>query len=127
MNLQLSTSLLGITFALTVLYLVRRDHLHITHAIFWLIFASGGLLFGLFPAVSDNFAAAFGIAYGPAFVLLVALILLVVRCIQADITATKMEREIRHLAQAISLLQYEQTKSLNILTGKDLQKVSSSD
>lgn len=110
MNLQLSTSILGITFAMIVLYLVRRDHLHITHAVFWLMFAAGGLFFGLFPAVSDNIASAFGIVYGPAFVLLVALGLLVVRCIQADIAATRMERDIRQLAQAVSLLQYEQTQ-----------------
>lgn len=85
------------------MYLLRRDHIKISHALFWIVFAAGGLIFGLFPKLSDDIARVFGVSYGPMLILVIALVALVLRSIVADIQATKIERDIRVLSQRIGI------------------------
>lgn len=49
MNYQISSALLGSALGITILLLVRRDHLQLAHALFWLAFAGASILFGLIP------------------------------------------------------------------------------
>lgn len=102
---QLSSAILGSALGITILLLVRRDHLQLGHALFWLTFAAGSIVFGLVPAFSDHIAAALGISYGPTLVILIAVAALVIRSLQADIHSTRLERSLRRLTQKVALLE----------------------
>lgn len=102
---QVSSAILGTALGLTILLLVRRDHLQLGRALFWLAFAAGSIVFGLVPGFSDRIAHALGISYGPTLVILIALAALVIRSLQADIHATRLERSVRRLTQKIAVFE----------------------
>ncbi len=103
-NLQITTSLLGLGLALVILNLLRRDHIYILHALFWIAVAALAALLGLWPGLIDRAARWVGISYPPAALLLGAVLVLLVKSLYADITHTRLERRIRRLNQRIALL-----------------------
>ena len=104
MSYQVFSATLGSALAIAILFLVRRDHLQLGHALYWIAFAAASLLFGLLPGFSDRLAALLGISYGPTLVILIAVAALVLRSLQADIQSTRLERSVRRLTQRIALL-----------------------
>ncbi|MDD2768966.1 MAG: DUF2304 domain-containing protein [Methylococcus sp.] len=105
MTYQLSSAFFGSLLGLTILFLVRRDHIQLSHGLFWLAFALASIVFGVAPGFSDYIARFFGISYGPTLVLLAAVAALIIRCLQADMRATRLERNLRRLTQRIALLE----------------------
>jgi len=110
-RMQFTTGILGAAFAGAILYLLRRDHIRISHALYWLLFAIGGLVFGLFPQLSDAIAAQLGVSYGPMLISVIALVALVLRCLIADIQATRVERDVRVLAQRLAVYEMQIEKN----------------
>lgn len=104
MAFTLTTVTLGLFLFVAVIVLIRKDRLHISHALFWLLYGLGGLVFGVFPGLSDTIARQVGVSYGPTLILVVALILLVVRNLSADILSTRLERDIKVLIQEVALI-----------------------
>lgn len=104
MAFTLTTVTLGLILFVAVIVLIRRDRLHISHALFWLLYGVGGLLFGLFPSLSDTIARHVGVSYGPTLILVIALILLVLRSLSADILSTRLERDLKVLTQELALI-----------------------
>lgn len=102
---QFSSAVLGIALGFAILLLVRRDHLQLGHALFWLGLAAASVVFGLFPALSDRIGNLVGISYGPTLVMLIAIAALILRTLQADIHATRLERRIRRLTQRLAILE----------------------
>lgn len=105
MSYQITSTALGGALGLAILLLVRRDHLKPGLALFWLAFAAASIVFGAAPTLSDRIATALGISYGPTLVLLIALAALVLHSVQADIRATRSERELRRLTQRLAMLE----------------------
>lgn len=103
-NLQITTSLLGLGLALTILYLLRRDHIYILHALFWILIAVLAALLGLWPGLIDRAALWVGISYSPSALLLGAVVVLLIKSLYADITHTQLERQLRRLNQRVALL-----------------------
>ncbi len=103
-NLQITTSLLGLGLALMILHLLRRDHIYIAHALFWIFIAGLAALLGLWPGLIDRVAGWVGISYPPAALLLGAAVVLFVKSLYADITLTRLERQLRRLNQRIALI-----------------------
>ena len=99
--MQFTSGILGLFFAIAVMYLLRRDHIKISHALFWIAFAAGGLVFGLFPKLSDRIASLFSVAYGPTLIIVISIAALVLRSIITDIQVTRIERDIRVLTQKL--------------------------
>lgn len=95
----------GILLAIAILYLLRRDHLYIRQGVFWIAIAISSLLLGAWPTLIDFFGGLLGIAYPPTLLFLVALIVLVVKALLADIALTKIRRDMRRLNQRIALLE----------------------
>jgi hypothetical protein len=84
-SLQLTTTLLGVGLSAVILFLLRRDHLHLTHGLFWITISGIAALLGLWPGLIDFIARVVGIAYPPALLLLGASIVLLVKSLYADI------------------------------------------
>src|SRR5674476_467352 len=103
-NLQITTSILGLGLALIILQLLRRDHIYILHGLFWIFVAALAALLGLWPGLIDRIAGWIGISYPPAALLLGAVLVLLIKSLYADITNTRLERQLRRLNQRIALL-----------------------
>jgi len=103
-SLQITTSLLGLGLALIILHLLRRDHIYILHGLFWIATAALAALLGLWPGLIDRIAGWVGISYPPAALLLGAVLVLLVKALYADITQTRLERQLRRLNQRIALM-----------------------
>ncbi|HOE41642.1 MAG TPA: DUF2304 domain-containing protein [Rhodoferax sp.] len=103
-NLQITTSLLGLGLALFILHLLRRDHIYILHGLFWIAVASLAAVLGLWPGLIDRIASWVGISYSPAALLLGAVLVLFVKILYADMTQTRLERQLRRLNQRIALM-----------------------
>ncbi|QJR16535.1 DUF2304 domain-containing protein [Usitatibacter palustris] len=95
----------GLVLALGILYLLRRDHLYIRQGVFWIAIALLSLVFGFAPYLIDVLGGLFGIAYPPTLLFLVAIIVLIVKALFADIALTKMRRDMRRINQRMALLE----------------------
>ena len=103
-SLQITTSLLGLGFALVIFHLLRRDHLYILHGLFWIIVAALAALLGLWPGLIDRLAGWVGISYSPALLLLAAVLVLLIKALHSDITQTQLERQLRRLNQRVAMM-----------------------
>ena len=110
-GLQITTGLIGLGMALFIVLLLRRDHLYILHGLFWLTVASLAALFGLWPGLIDRVAGWAGIVYPPALLLLVAVVVLFVKALYADMANTRLERELRRLNQRVAMMDISRVES----------------
>jgi len=98
---------LGIGLAIAILYLIRRDHLYIRQGLFWIVVAVASLSFAIWPFLIDTLGGLLGIAYPPTLLFLGAILVLIVKALFADISVTKLRRDLRRLNQRIALLESE--------------------
>lgn len=106
-SLYFTTSLLGLGLAAVIVYLLRRDHLHLSHGIFWLLVAFLAAVFGIWPATIDQLASLVGISYAPALFFLGSVILLLIKALHADILNTRIERQVRRLNQRLAMYELD--------------------
>lgn len=91
--------------AVTILYLVRRDHIYIRQGFFWILVAAVTMLFGILPGTIDVLGALLGVAYPPTLLFLAAIVVLLMKALLGDIALTKVRRDLRRLNQRIALLE----------------------
>jgi hypothetical protein len=101
----LTVLVVGLGLAVMILYMVRRDHIYIRQGMFWILVAAISTAFGLYPPLVDVVGGAFGVAYPPTLLLLVAIIVLLLKALLGDIALTKVRRDLRRLNQRIALLE----------------------
>ena len=107
-SMQMSTSLLGLSLAVLIVYLVRRDHLYLMHGLLWSAIAAATALLGAWPGLIDTLATWLGFAYPPALLLLLACAVLLLKALHADMLCTRLERDVRRLNQRLALLELRQ-------------------
>jgi hypothetical protein len=106
-SLQITTSLMGIGLCMVILVLLRRDHLHLSHGLFWMIVAGAAAVLGLWPGLIDQTARLAGISYPPALLFAGTTMVLVIKALHADIVNTRIERQVRRLNQRLALFELE--------------------
>jgi len=104
---HLTVLVVGFGLAYAILYLVRRDHLYIRQGLFWIVIAALSLGLAIWPRLIDTLGGVLGVAYPPALLFLVACVVLVVKALLADITSTRLKRDIRRLNQRLAMLEAE--------------------
>jgi hypothetical protein len=109
MSAQITAALIGLALAGSILYLVRRDHLHGPYALWWLVVAAATLILGFVPRTVDWLAHLTGIAYPPVLPLIIGVSLILLRLLQLDIERSRQERQIRRLNQKLAILEEELT------------------
>lgn len=109
-ELQTTTSVLGAGLAFLILFLLRRDHLYLRDALFWVSAAAFSLIFGLSPRLMDRLAALAGVSYSPTFFLLIAVLVLLIKALMSDLAITSLRRDLRRLNQRVALLEIENKK-----------------
>jgi hypothetical protein len=102
-----TAALIGILMAGAILYLVRRDHLHGSYALWWLAVAAAALLLGIFPQVIDWLGRATGIYYPPVLPIIIGLGMILLRMLKMDIDRSRSERQLRRLTQKLGILEQE--------------------
>ena len=107
MTSQLTSAFIGVLLAGAILYLVRRDHMHGSYALWWLAVAAAILLLGVFPPVIDWLGAITGISYPPVLPIIVGIGMLLIRMLRMDIDRSRQERQLRRLAQKLAILEQE--------------------
>lgn len=104
---QLTTALIGLAVAGSILYLVRRDHMHGPYAYWWLAVAAATVTLGLFPQLIDRLAKLTGVTYAPSLLFAIVICLILIRILKSDIERSRHERKIRRLAQHLAILTEE--------------------
>ncbi|WP_234640472.1 DUF2304 domain-containing protein [Delftia tsuruhatensis] len=104
-SLQVTTTFMGVGLAALILYLIRRDHLYLMHGLFWVLVAAAAVVLGVWPGMINRLAAALGISYPPAMLLLLACIVLLIKALHADMVNTRIERDVRRLNQRLAMLE----------------------
>lgn len=96
---------IGLCVAVTIILLVRRDHLHARDGVRWVIVAIAFAAAGLFPGALDQVAGRLGIAYPPILALILGVALLVVKILLMDIERSRMEVRLQRLTQRLAMLE----------------------
>ncbi|MDN5925327.1 MAG: DUF2304 domain-containing protein [Xanthomonadales bacterium] len=107
MNIHWITALIGVALAGTILYLVRRDHLHGPFAIWWLLVAAAALILGAVPGVINWLGRVTHVYYPPILPITIGLSLVLVRLLKLDIDRSREERRLRRIVQKMALLEEE--------------------
>ena len=102
---QWITAILGVVIAGSILYLVRRDHLHGPYAVWWLLVAIITTVLGIWPQLIDKLGYSLGVAYPPVLLLVLAQGMMLVKILTMDIERSRQERRLRHLAQHMAILE----------------------
>jgi len=110
----LTTGIIGIVTAITIVILIRRDYLHVRYGLWWSGAAVAFACLGLFPAIFDNVAKYFGIAYPPVLALTLAVVILFLKILVMDIERSRNAIRMQRLIQRIALLETD----LHELRGK---------
>jgi hypothetical protein len=103
----LVTGGIGIGVASLIIFLIRKDRLHVNHGLGWIVIALAFAVVGLFPGIVDYIALKLGIAYPPVLALTVGLAILVVKILLMDIQRSHLEMQNQRLIQRIAMLEAE--------------------
>lgn len=107
MGWHLLFAVLGLIIGAAMVYLVRRDRLHGSYAIWWFSVAVCVVAFGLFPRLIDRLGVALGVSYPPILIVVVALLLMLLKLLTGDLDRSRQLRKLRYLAQRIAILEHE--------------------
>ena len=103
--ISLVTGTIGIATAITIMVLIRRDHLHVRYGLWWVAAAVVFALLGFFPAIFDNIAIYLGVAYSPILALTLGATILVIKILVMDIERSRNAIKLQRLVQRIALLE----------------------
>ncbi len=103
----LITSSLGLFTAIFIFWLIRKDHLHIRYAFWWIIVAVLSAVIGLFPGIIDVVSSWLGISYPPILAVIFAISFIFIKMLLVDIEQSKQQVKMIHLTQRLGLLELE--------------------
>lgn len=115
---NITTLIIGALLAITILIMVRRDHLHGPYAIWWITIAFLAIILGVFPKIVNQLAHHAGINYPPTLVLVLAVSFILLKMLTQDLHRTMQEKKIRRLTQRMAIL--EKALKDNKLIDKDI-------
>jgi len=104
---SLVTGIIGIATALTIVFLIRKDHLHVRYGLWWMAAAAAFAVLGVFPTIVDHVARLLGIAYPPVLALTLGLVAVVLKILLMDIERSRNAIRMQRLVQRIALLEAE--------------------
>jgi len=104
---SLVSGTIGLIAAVTIVILIRRDHLHVRYGLWWMIVAIGLVFLGIYPRAFDRLAELLGVAYGPVLALTLGLTIIIIKILTMDIARSRTESRIVRLVQRIAMLESE--------------------
>src|SRR6056297_2000098 len=105
--LQLFAGTLSVAMIVLILWMIRRDRLPVSHAIWWLVVSGLIGLFGLVPGVLDKLARTVGVGYAPSLLFVLAILTLLIKVLMEDLEVSTNRRRLLRLAQKTAMLEEE--------------------
>jgi hypothetical protein len=105
--MHITTGLIGIITAFSIIVLIRKDHLHVRYGVVWIAVAAIFAVLGLFPVIIDKIAVYLGVAYPPTLALTLGFAVLVLKILISDIERSRNLVKIQRLVQRTALLEAE--------------------
>ena len=105
--MQLFAEILALAVIVLIIWLIRRDRLPISHAIWWLSVAVTIAVLGFFPGLIDAVAGFVGIRYPPSLLFILAILTLLIKVLLEDLEVSTNRRRLLRLAQKTAILQEE--------------------
>ncbi|MEM1144759.1 MAG: DUF2304 domain-containing protein [Pseudomonadota bacterium] len=103
--ISLLTGAIGLAVAGLIVWLIRKDRLHVNHGFGWIVAAIGFAFLGLAPGIIDTIAAKLGVAYPPVLGLTLAIAVLVIKTLLMDIERSRLEMRNQRLTQRLAMLE----------------------
>lgn len=107
--IALTIGTVGFFAACTIIWLIRRDTLHIKHGLSWIVIAIAFSFLGIAPTAVDYIALHLGINYPPTLALTIGVILLTLKILIMDIQHSKFEMRQQRLIQKLAMFEAEYT------------------
>lgn len=104
------TTTIGLTVAALIVWLVRKDRLHVNHGLGWMLVAGAFALLGFAPSLIDQFATRLGVSYPPALALTLAVTVLVLKTLSMDIERSHLQIRNQRLTQRLAMLEADLEK-----------------
>ena len=105
--MQLFAEIVSLTVIVLIVWLIRRDRLPISHAIWWLMVVAIIGIFGFFPNLLDTLARLVGISYPPSLLFTLAILTLLIKVLLEDLEVSINRRRLLRLAQKTAILEQE--------------------
>ena len=105
--ITLLTAVFGVALSALMLYLMRRDHLQISHGLGWTLVILVCSLMGFAPSLFDAVAMGIGVSYAPILGIALAIGALVIKALLTDIEISKLKTREQRLIQKVALLESE--------------------
>ncbi len=102
---QLISAAIGFVIGVTILVLIRRNHLHSGYAVWWLGVAGSIMIFGSFPKLIDKVGYLLGVSYPPVLLIVLGVCVIMVKILTMDIERTRQEKKLRRLVQRLAILE----------------------
>lgn len=118
----LMTSSLGLFIAVFIIWLIRKDHLHVRYAFGWIVIGIISAILGFFPSLIDIIAQYLHISYPPILAVVIAISLIVIKMLLMDIERSKQTQDIIRLNQRIGILEAQLYSTLQKETLNKLNK-----
>jgi hypothetical protein len=105
LSYQWTTAIIGLMIALVILFLIRRDILHVKRSLWWIGIALLIVFMGFFPLPIARFGALLGVNYPPILILTVGMGFVLIKILSMDLERSRQERMLRRLTQKIAMLE----------------------
>ena len=121
LSYQWTTAIIGLMIALIILFLIRRDILHVKRSLWWIGIAVLIVFMGFFPLPIAQFGVLLGVNYPPILILTVGVGFILIKILSMDLERSRQERMLRRLTQKIAMLEsfLEEAKTMEKIELKD--------
>lgn len=105
LSYQWTTAIIGLIIALVILFLIRRDILHVKRSLWWIGIAVVIVIMGFFPLPIAQLGILLGVNYPPVLILTVGMGFILIKILSMDLERSRQERILRRLTQKIAMLE----------------------
>jgi hypothetical protein len=105
LSYQWTTAIIGLMIALVILFLIRRDILHVKRSLWWIGIAVVIVVMGFFPLPIAQFGVLLGVNYPPILILTIGMGFILIKILSMDLERSRQERMLRRLTQKIAMLE----------------------
>jgi hypothetical protein len=105
LSYQWTTAIIGLMIALVILFLIRRDILHVKRSLWWIGIAVLIVVMGFFPLPIAQFGVLLGVNYPPILILTIGMGFILIKILSMDLERSRQERMLRRLTQKIAMLE----------------------
>ena len=105
LSYQWTTAIIGLIIAVVILFLIRRDVLHVKRSLWWIGIAILIVVMGFFPFGIAQFGVLLGVNYPPILILTVGMGFILIKILSMDLERSRQERTLRRLTQKIAMIE----------------------